>query len=223
MNAKFASLVIVSVLSWATVGGCPAPVDVTDGVTTPENNGSEDSGSSTPSSNGTNSDSGTTDGSAGPGTADSASDTSGDGMGGDADGGSAPGDDGSGADDDADAGDSTDGDDSDDEDTSPVFQGTYSGQIQRVKRESLGGPLGSEQQWTTTFSITFDSHGMPTAFLVPGYGQTEGGIDFMPEVNRVGQTVTLTESSGSYSATLTVTVAVATYEETSARVVLSLE
>lgn len=113
-------------------------------------------------------------------------------------------------------------DDPNDDDVTPAFAGTFSGVVTYVKRESLGGPLANEQQWTTTLSMTFDDNGIPTAFVVPGFLQTENGIHWVAEVSELGETVTLNESSADTDYTLTVTVALATYNETSARVVLSL-
>lgn len=107
-------------------------------------------------------------------------------------------------------------------DNAPVFTGTYSGQWARVGQESLGGTPGPEVEWTTDQTITFGADGIPTAFIVPGYRQTEGGVDFVAEVKQVGDSVTLTASADGLDYTLTVTVALATYGETTARVILDL-
>jgi hypothetical protein len=104
----------------------------------------------------------------------------------------------------------------------PVFTGTYSGQWDRTGQESLSGTPGPEEQWTTEETITFGADGIPTAFIVPGYRQTEGGIDFIAEVKQVGDTVTLDASADGMDYTLTITVAQADYGETSAHIILNL-
>jgi hypothetical protein len=213
MNVRMGSIVIVLLLSCAIIGGCPAPIDDTDGVTNSDNNGPADSGGDTTPSGGPSSDGGTSDGSSSP---------AGDGSG--TDGGLTPGDGGSGSDDGGGTPDSGNGDTSGGDDASPVFQGTYSGEMTHVKHEAVvEGNWKLEQQWTTSFSVTFDESGMPTAFVVPAYNETEGGIEFVVEINEVGETVTLNESSGGHDITLTATVVLANYGETSGRVVLNLE
>jgi hypothetical protein len=220
MNAKVGIIALTVLLAWGIVGGCPPSDDTTplDGntPTDPGGDGTADNG-------GTDGTDGTTDGdssSDGDGVDDGSSDDGGGTDDGSADDGGS-GDDGSGDD----GGGGGDGDDSGDDATQPVFTGTYKGQLTHVKRESIGGPLGLEKEWTKAFEFTFGEDGLPTAFTIPGYGQTgPDGIEFVAEVNQVGQFVTLTESTpDGYSATLTVTVALATYNETDARVVLSLE
>jgi len=88
----------------------------------------------------------------------------------------------------------------------------------------FGGELGGEQQWAATGSIAFDQSGMPTAFLVPRYMQAEGDEFFVAEVSQVGDSVSLTRTlDDGFEVTLDVTVALATYTETDARVVLNLQ
>ncbi len=213
MNARVGSIamVLVLLLSWTTIGGCPASMDDADGVSPSDGNGSGDSGGDSTPSGGSNSDGGTSDGSNAP--ADGASD-------GGTDGGSGSGDDASGGD----TGDSGTGDDSGSDDASPVFRGTYSGEMTHVKHEAVvEGDWKLEHQWTSPFSVTFDEAGLPMAFVVPAYGETEGGIEFVVEINEGGESVTLSESSEDHDVTLTATVVLASYGETSGRVVLNLE
>jgi hypothetical protein len=206
MNMKSASVLLVLLLSWALLGGCPASMDGT---------GADTSADSVP--------------------ADSADNSNGDATPADLDGGSEPSD----GDDASDDGTSSDGPTSDDtgngsgdvadddgtdvdDNGEPAFTGAYSGQWTRVGQESLGGTPGREQEWTTDQTMTFGADGIPTAYIVPGYRQTEGGIDFVAEVKQLGDSVTLQESADGMDYTLTVTVALATYGETTARVVLNL-
>lgn len=217
MNAKVGIIAITVLLAWGIVGGCPPSDDTTplDG-NTPTDSG----GDGTADNDGTDGSDGTTDdGSSSDG--DGADDGSGDDGGGTDDGSADDG----GSGDDGSGDDGGDGDDSDDDATQPVFTGTYKGKLTHVKRESIGGPLGLEEEWTKAFEFAFGEDGLPTAFTIPGYGQKgPDGIEFVAEVNQVGQFVTLNESTpDGYSATLTVTVALASYNEADARVVLSLE
>jgi hypothetical protein len=200
MSAKSAGLLLLLLFSWAAVGGCPTTTGVDDGIGSPDNAAPADSGSDA------------TDGSQdGGGASDGQANGSADAVGDDdcADDGDSGGDDDSAGDGDSGGG-------------PPIFTGSYSGQWARVGQESLGGTPGSEEEWTTDQTITFGADGIPTAFIVPGYLQTQGGIDFVAEVKQVGDTVTLNESAGGLNYTLTVTVALADYAETTARVVLNL-
>jgi hypothetical protein len=223
MNVKLASLAIIVLLSWSLVGGCP----VSDNTTLPDDGAAADSnGDGSAADGGTSSGaaSGSTDGGS-DGSADggSASDDGGEVDGGSADNGSPNGDDQDDGDQDGtDDGDQGDGDQDGDEVT-PVFEGTYTGELACHKKESLLGTPGAESDWTRTFSFSFDENGLPTAFVIPGYMQAEGGVEFVAEVSQLGESVTLEESFGTFTATLTVTVVAATYNETDARVVLSLE
>ncbi len=201
MSAKSASLLLLLFFSWAAVGGCPTTTSVDDGVGSPGDAAPADSSSDA-------TDGGQDSGGASGGSATGSAD------------GVADGD--SGGDDDSTGDDPSSGDGDSGGDNPPVFTGTYSGQWARVGQESLGGTPGPEVEWTTDQTITFGADGIPTAFVVPGYLQTEGGIDFVAEVNQVGDTVTLNASAGGLNYTLTVTVVLATYGETTARVVLDL-
>jgi hypothetical protein len=220
MNAKTGIAVVALVLLWASVGGCPAPTDGSDdptdtgGSTPADTSGDAGAGDSTGGDDGSTDDGSSSDGGASDGADDGGTDTgSGD------DSSSDDGTDGTGDS----GGDDPGSGDPNDHDVTPLFAGTFSGTVTYVKSESLGGPLGLEEQWTADRTMTFGADGLPTAFVIPGYGQTEGGIEFVAEVNEAGETVTLTETSGTYTATLTVTVALATYHQTTANVVLSLE
>jgi hypothetical protein len=77
---------------------------------------------------------------------------------------------------------------------------------------------------TRQVSIAFDSDSLPTALVVLGYAPA-GMVtpyELVAEVNQVGQSVTLDYSDGTYDATVTVTVALASYGTTDARIVLDL-
>jgi hypothetical protein len=224
MNAKLASVVsvVVVLLLSSAIVGCPNPVDVADTATTPGD--STDSGSSADATSGGD----TTDagGSAGDSSTGGSTGSTGDGStGGDSSG--ATGDAGNtGGTGDSGSGDSTTIDDGGTGDVTPVFTGSYRGDLACAKYESIGGPLSGEKTWTTTFSMTFNQDGIPTGFAVPAYRQDSGPIDLFASVNQVGESETLTltrPSSPGFSGTLTVTVASATYNETSANVILSLE
>lgn len=198
MNAKFVGLLVILFLSWTMIAGCP---------TSPNLDGNDD---------------GTPGGSA------DVNDDNGDSSG-DADDGGSPADDsqddGGAPDDQADDSGADDGgDDADDSGgaVTPLFTGSYSGQWERTGQESLGGTPAPEEQWTTQETITFGADGIPTAFIVPGYRQTQGGIDFIAQVKQVGDTVTLNDSADEMDYTLTVTVAQADYGETTAHIVLNL-
>jgi hypothetical protein len=211
MNARVGSIamVLVLLLSWATIGGCPASTDIADGVTTPDGNGSGDSSGDTTPSGGPGSNDGTPDDPGAP--ADDGSGT---------DGGSTP-DDGVPAGDD---GTDDDGDVPPGDDAASALAGTYSGELTNTKHEAVvEGDWKLEEVWTSPFAVTFDESGLPTAFVVPAYGETEGGIEFVVEINEVGESVTLSESAGGHDVTLTATVVLASYGETSGRVVLNLE
>jgi hypothetical protein len=207
MNTKFASLLLMLLLSWATVGGCPAPVDGTDASDTAADTVAADSGDDSGSDDTT---------SAG---ADDATEPSG---GGGADDGGTAGDDATSDDTGSSSTDLEGNDVTGDGSGQPTFTGSYVGDWTRVGQESLGGTPGSEEEWTTNETVTFGADGVPIAFIVPGYLQREGGIDFVAEVKHVGDSVTLTASADQMDYTLTVTVSLATYGETTARVVLSL-
>lgn len=221
MNAKTGIAVVALVLLWATIGGCPAPTSVPDDLTDPggttpadasgDDGASDDADDSAGGDGGATDDGSSSDDGSADGTDDGGTDTgSGDGSSSDDDG--------------TDGSDDTDGDDPNDGDVTPLFAGTYSGEVTCVKRESVyGGDWQLEQEWTANRTMTFDANGYPAAIVVPGYGQAEGGIEFVAEVSQVGDTDTITEAEGTYTATITVTVALATYTETTARLVLTLE
>ncbi len=194
MNVKFGFFIIAMFFAWPLMGGCPVTVDADVDINAPADVNVN------------------ADANAGADTSDAGRESPSDGTGGD----SALNDDSQVTNGSDDSGDSPDNN------VTPAFTGTYSGQWTRVKRESIGGPLDSEKEWTTNEAVTFDASGLPTALIVPGYGQTQGGVDFVAEVNQVGDSVTLNESSAGYDYTLTVTVALATYGETTTRVVLNL-
>jgi len=226
MNAKVASIAILLLLSWAVVGGCPVNIQADVGIQADTDvdvdvdADGDVNGGSTDGSDGSSADGSPGGGAENGGTGDTTD-------GGAADGGDAS-DDGSGGDstpDDTVPDDGSDGADVPGDDGSQTpFAGTYSGEVTRVKHEAVvQGDWKLEQIWTTPFSVTFDESGLPTAFVVPAYGETEGGIEFVVEINEVGESVTLNESSGGHDVTLTATVLLATYGETSGRVVLSLE
>lgn len=216
MNAKLGIVLIALLFAWPLMGGCPVS-DATDAGTDLSVDDGADASAQDASSSDTGSDA--SDTAAGD---DSSSD-----------GDSSDGEDSSSDDrQDQDSGDSADdsGDDADDSsddgsagDTTEIaFTGSFVGQWERVGQESLGGTPGAEEEWVTSETITFGTDGIPTAFVVPGYLQGEGGIDFVAEVKQVGDSVTLTDSADGLDYTLTVTVALANYGETTARVILNL-
>jgi hypothetical protein len=208
MNTKTAITLLILLLSWAMIGGCPTTVDGTDSLddlTPTDSVDTSDGDDSTPG------DSDSDDGSSDDGSSDSPDDGSDDPV------------DDDGTDDGDDSNPDDNGDDSNPDDSGdPALSGSFSGNWTRVAQETALGITGPEQEWTTEETVTFGSDGIPTAFIVPGYMQTEGGIDFIAEVKQVGDSVTLEESADGLDYTLTVTVALASYDETTARVVLDL-
>ncbi len=229
MNTRIGIVLIAMLLGWPLMGGCPVTVDADveldvaadvdvsvdddDGSSTaPDNNGDDDNDGATGDDSSDDGDSGSDDGQ------DQDSGDSADDAGGDDD--DSADDAGGDADDDADADD--DGDPDDQGDDEPAFAGSFAGEWDRVGQESLGGVPGSEQEWTTDQTVTFGADGMPAALIVPGYLQGEGGVDFVAQVKQVGDTVMLAETVGALDYTLTVTVALATYGETTAHIVLNL-
>ena len=217
MNAKIGSIVVALLLLCVTVGGCPQPVDVGDGSGTPASSGTAGSSGDAASSGDANADSGPSgsssgDDSAGSDTSGSTSGTSGTETGG-SDSGSA-----------SDAGGSDTGGDSGAEPAPPAFAGTYSGEVTCTKREAFGfgGALGHEDEWVADFSITFDENGMATGFVVYRFGQSNPGLEVLAEVKDAGDSVVLDLSSGDHDLVLTVAVASATYDGSSANVMLNL-
>ena len=225
MSAKIASLVIV-LLAAAMLAGCPSPDPTNSGDPNSNNGGQTDntSGDNGSATDGGNNNGGTTDG----GTSDGGSSTN---DGSSSDGGSTSdgtsdnnggSDTGDGTGGDTSGGDATGGDTSGN-DVTPAFVGTFSGQVTCTKTESIGGPLGLPQTWSASRAITFDANGYPNALVIPGYGQVQGGIEWVAPVSQVGDTVTLNATgSGGYTATLTVEVALATYTDSSVHIVLNL-
>lgn len=201
MNAKLGVMVIVLLLSSA-VAGCP-------GLTTVPDDGAVSDGSGTDGS--------AADGALPDGSDGASADGAGDGAA--TDGDATDGDAADGSDGDSDGG--QDGSGGDDGGAPLTFQarGTYSGQLDCTISESLNGEPGNVTQETRAISITFSADGLPDALMIPGYRPE---MQFVAEVNQVGEVVELNQSSGEYQATLTVTVGVATYSAASARIVLNL-
>jgi|GEM_PF-5006345 len=214
MKTKIGCLTIALCLSSLMLGGCPTTTGVDNILDTPDvqtpadnaapaDNQTPDDGAST-----NNDDNGASvGGAAQPTNDDPPADANNDGQ----DNGDNNGD--------ANGGDGGD----DDTPAQTAFTGAYSGAVACTKSESLGGPLGLEQSWNDNINFAFNADGLPIEFSIPGYGQSEGGVVFVAQVNQVGDTVTLTETQGTYTGTLTVSVAITQYDDDSGRIVLQLE
>jgi len=203
-------LMMLALLCLATLAGCPVNDGATDGLV-PTDDG-------TPADN--NADNGTpSDGAdAAPGD-DSGADGAGDGSADDGAGGTP--DDGAGSD--------GGGSDSSPPDESPPsgggaepIVGTFSGLLDCTVSDSAFGVPGTPTQETMRIWIRFDENGAPTGFVVPGYSAVVARYQFDAPVVEVGDSVEMSHTDGQYSATLTITVAEATYDATGGRVVLDL-
>lgn len=212
MRNKLGYLTIVLMLMGGLMGGCPTgvdnPLDPNDSAAT------DDSGQST--DDGTTDGSDSTDNSADDGsTDDGATDN------GSTDDGST--DDGSTDDGITDSGSTDNGDDNDSGSTDTVLTGNFAGTVECTKTEAIsGGALGLAKSWNENFAFEIDAAGIPVEYTIPGYMQSAGGIQFVAQVHQVGDTVTLTETSGTYTATLQVTVALASYNANGGSVTLQL-
>ncbi len=208
--------IIAALLLWSSLGGCPTTIPAGDdgdsqnpGLNDDQNNdgdaandGGQDDGSSVNDSNDGSQDDG------GSSTDDGSSN----------DGSSA--DDGS-----SDSSSSNDGgqDDGQTSDDGAAISGTFSGTLNCHKTESAQGSPGPEDDWTTQLDFTLNAN-VPTQFIVPAYRQPDhGNMTFAVSAVTAGDSVSVTMTDGSYTATLTATVREATYTATTGHVILDLE
>ncbi len=228
MNLKAASL-LCALLLWTTLAGCPANdlsgSDTITGGTTPSNH---DSGNADSGGADTGTDAGDTD--AGNQDDGGATDDGGASGGGNADDQNDGAD--TGSDDGAtgDTGNNNAGDDgADDTGTGETpdlsaFTGSFAGQLACTKTESVQGGAGPTEEWNANLTITFGADGYPTALTVPAYMQdAHDMLEFSVPVAQAGDHVSVTQTTGTYTATLTATVTEATYTATTGHVVLTLE
>lgn len=225
------ALIVGLLLGFGNIGGCPASVDNRNTGASVAGGADDDGTSATTdgatADGGTTGDTAGTDGSGSDGTSDGWQAGGSDGQGttdGDTNGADSGTGDTGGADgqtdgtNDGETGDDADTDGSGDAATSFQATGTYTGQLECTVSESLNGQQGNPTQQTRDLTITFDPNGLPETLYVPGYRDME----FAAPVNQVGDVVELTQTADEYEVTLTVTVAVASYSPTSARIVLNL-
>ena len=205
MRTKLGYLTIVLMLMGGLLGGCPpvdeAPLDNTDQTNTNNNNSGDNNNNDSNSSNNNDNNSGdNNDNGNNSGNNDNGNNNSGN-------------------------NDNNNDDDGNNNSNTPAetLTGTFAAAVTYTKTESIGGPLGMEKSWSEQFSFEIDDNGIPVEYTIPGYMQTTGGIKFIAQVHQVGETATLTETSGPYTATLKVTVALAEYNDDGGRVVLELE
>lgn len=105
--------------------------------------------------------------------------------------------------------------------TGPAFtSGTWSGTLSCEVAQSLSGTTTSTQTDTRTFSITFDDNGVPSSLTILGFSSSS---DLEAGLAQVGDSVTLTSTSGTLAITQVVTVTQARYTSTTASITLMID
>ena len=206
MRNKLGYLTIVLMLMSGVMGGCPTDVDNTldPNDTAATDNSGKTSGDNTDDSN---TDNGNTDnGNTDTGNTDTGNTDTGNTDTGNTDTGN------------TDTGNTDNGNTAD-----VILTGSFAGTVAYTKTEAIsGGDLQLPRTWNESFAFDIDADGIPVEYTIPGYMQTEGGIKFVASIHQVGDSVTLTETRGEYTATLQATVVLTNYGADGGSVTLQL-
>lgn len=100
------------------------------------------------------------------------------------------------------------------------LSGSWSGTLSCEVTQSLEGVEANPTQTTRQLSIAFNDSSVPSSLLIPGFTSAP---DQTVSITQVGESQTVTSTSGDLSITAVVTVSQASYAATSARIVLSIQ